>query len=71
MSELLTWAVAHPAKVTAGVVFVLNLVNAVLRKGSGWDAGLGGKIHLVLDRLSFLTRHDGEGTLKLPGGKSR
>lgn len=72
MAALMKWVQDNPEAASALAYALLSVLNAALKKRGGWAGGIADKLHLVMDRVSFLARSDGhEQTLKLPGTKSR
>jgi hypothetical protein len=63
--QIAAWLAAHPLEALMGLGVVLNLVNGLLpsRVRSG---PVGRAVHVLLDRVSVLTRADAPGTLKWP-----
>ena len=64
-SQIAAWIAAHPLEALMALGVVLNLVNGLLpsRVRSG---PIGRAVHVLLDRVSVLTRSDAPGTLKWP-----
>lgn len=65
MHSLVLLLLAHPLESVVLLGIILNLVNGMLpaRVRSG---RLGRVLHVALDRVTILTRHDAPGTLKWP-----
>lgn len=63
--QIAAWLAAHPLEALMALGVVLNLVNGLLpsRVRSG---PVGRAVHVLLDRVSVLTRADAPGTLKWP-----
>lgn len=62
---LLAFAVAHPGEFIVGVGIVASTLNALL-PAKVTSGPFGTVLHVVLDRVAFLTRRDAPGTLKWP-----
>lgn len=63
--QIAQWITAHPLEALMALGVLLNLVNGLLpsRVRSG---PVGRAVHVLLDRVSVLTRADAPGTLKWP-----
>lgn len=79
MADVLQWITENWLAVVLVVYALLNTINGVLKLVPG-DQGeqAGGWLHKVLgwvgdlvDRGSVVTRSDADGTLKVPGSKSK
>ena len=64
-NQISSWVTDHPAQTLGLVWAALSVVNGLL-PASVKSGPVGTVIHAILDRISFLTRSDAAGTLKLP-----
>ena len=65
MHSIWNWIVANPAEAVGLAVMLLSVVNAAL-PASVAAGPVGRVLHMLLDRLSLLTRSTAPGTLKWP-----